>query len=295
MTRRLGRALRAGIAITVVLVATGLTGIVPASADLNGGTVGWQYSEAGNGFYQAPHTAPPDGGDPVRYREWGTIGTYTCTAPRAGCGATTSIYCGYGGLPPNGPPEYGYGEWTYARANAADEAKWNLVAIDCVATPEWVPIQDVGYDFQYAIERRLHPPVIELRPRPQTLVNLPTIVSTDYPTEKTFTITVPPSADRTIPLTGSINAHAEMTWTFEDGTTAAGAGRPYDGTDPTTHPDHYLTNTFQTAGHHTVTLTVTWTGTITVDTLAPEPFDPVTLTATAGVDVLESHPVLKAP
>ena len=40
-----------------------------------------------------------------------------------------------------------------------------------------------------------------------------------------------------------------------------------------------------------VTLTVTWTGTITVAGLAPETFDPVTFTADATVDVIDSHAV----
>lgn len=265
-----------------------------ARADANGG-VGWQYSEAGKGFYHAPHPGSPSGGNPISYREWGTVGTYSCTAPRAGCGAVLSIYCGYGGLPPDGPPEYGYGEWTYAPADAADEAKWNFVDIDCVPTPEFVPLVEVGYQFQYEIERLLPKPTIDLKPNPETLVNLPTVVSTDYPAEKTFDITVPPSAGRTLPLTGSINAHAAFTWTFEDGTTATGAGKPYDGTDPASNPGYYLTNTFRTAGHHTVTLSVTWTGTITVQTLAPQAFDPVTFTATAGVDVVENNPVNTAP
>lgn len=287
------------LAVVLVIAAVGLMTVSfhppAARADLNGDSVGWHYSEAGNGFYQAPHTSKPDSTEPITFLEWGTLGYYACEQPRAGCAAFTSINCGYSGLPPNGPPVYGYGEWRYTLATAADETNWDFVTIDCVPTPEWVPLAEVGYQFQFEIERLLPKPTIDLRPEPETLVNLPTIVSTDYPADKTFDITVPPSAGRTIPLHGSINAHADFTWTFEDGTTTSGAGHAYDGTDPTTNPDYYLTDTFRTAGHHTVTLTVTWTGTITVETLAPEAFDPVTFQATAGVDVVESHPVLTAP
>ncbi len=287
-----------GVTLAVTLVVACTTWLAmagPASADANSGTVGWKYSEAGHGFYQEPRTGHPIGSDPVRIREWGPIGEYVCPVNRPGCKGFVSIGCGYFGLPPDGPPTYGYADWQFARADAADETKWELVDTDCAPTPEFVPLAEIAYQFQYEIERRLPKPDVDLRPQPRTLVNLPTVVSTDYPSDKTFAITVPPSAGRTIPLTGTINAHADFTWTFEDGGTASGKGRPYDGTDPSAHPGYYLTNTFHTVGQHTVTLTVTWTGTITVAGLAPETFDPVTFTADATVDVIDSHAVNTAP
>lgn len=280
----------------LVVVAIGLTGVslhpTSARADAYSGSVGWQYSEGAQGFFQPPHTGKPVGSDPVFLREWSQNKFWACN-PLAHCNGQVSILCGTDF--PGEVPRFAYGVYKFAAADAADVTKWTWVAEDCAPTPEFVPLAQVGYQFQFEIERLLPKPTIDLKPNPETLVNLPTIVSTDYPTEKTFQITVPPSAGRTIPLTGTINAHAVMTWTFEDGTTAVGAGRPYDGTDPASNPGYYLTNTFRTAGHHTVTLTVTWTGTITVQTLAPVAFDPVTFTATAGVDVVESHPVLTAP
>lgn len=297
-TRRLNsNAASRRLMLILIVVAIGSTGVslhpTAARADANGGSVGWQYDETGKGFYQAPTTALGGDSDPVFFREWGTTTFWACNQIRD-CRGVISVTCPehWQG---SRAPTYAEGDWQYARADAADQTKWHLQGEDCLATPVWVPIEQVGYQFQYEIERLLPKPSIELKPNPETLVNLPTVVSTDYPTEKTFAITVPPSAGRTIPLTGTINAHAEMTWTFEDGTTATGAGKPYDGTDPATNPGYYLTNTFRTAGHHTVTLTVTWTGTITVDTLAPQAFDPVTFTATAGVDVVENHPVNTAP
>lgn len=292
-TTRLGPRL----AMVLVVLAIGLAGVswhpTTARADANGGSVGWRYDESGHGFYQAPTTGHGGGGDPVYFREWGSETFWACN-PIRDCVGVVSLSC-----PPHWQgsraPTYAEGDWEYARADAGDQTKWHLQGEDCLATPEWVPIEQVGYQFQYDIERLLPTPTIALKPAPETLVNLPTVVSTDYPTEKTFAITVPPSAGRTISLTGTINAHDEMTWSFEDGTTATGAGKPYDGTDPVTNPGYYLTNTFRTAGHHTVTLTVTWTGPITVETLAPQAFDPVTFTATAGVDVIEGHPVNTAP
>jgi hypothetical protein len=285
------------IALIFVLAAVGLMTVsmhpTTARADANGGSVGWQYSESGKGFYQPPHTGNPVGSDPVFLREWSSGLVWSCN-PLADCNGATKITCGTD-LPGMRAPYFATGAYEFARADAGDVTKWKRVDIDCLETPEFVPIEDIGYQFQYEIQRLLPQPTIDLKPNPETLVNLPTVISTDYPAEKTFQITVPPSAGRTIPLTGTINAHAAFTWTFEDGTTASGQGKPYDGTDPASNPGYYLTNTFFSAGHHTVTLTVTWTGTITVDTLAPEAFEPVTFTATAGVDVVESHPVNTAP
>jgi hypothetical protein len=267
----------------------------PAGADSNGGSVGWQYSEAGRGFYQAPQGGTSGPSDPVHRTEIYQP-EWRCSA--AECAPSGQyIWCNPDWTPEVRQPIYVRVDFVYAAADAGDRTKWQIVGgiPRCYPTPEFVPIEDVGYQFQYEIERRFRQPDIELRPNPETLVNLPTIVSTDYPSDKTFDITVPPSKGRTIPLTGTINAHADFTWSFEDGTTASGPGTPYDGTDPETNPDHYLTNTFRTAGHHTVSLTVTWTGSITVEGLPPEQFEPVTLTSTAGVDVVESHPVNTAP
>jgi hypothetical protein len=282
------------LVVTALAVSTLSLQTSAAHADSNGGgSVGWQYDETGKGFYQAPTTGHGGDSDPVFFREWGSTTDWNCN-PIRDCNGIGGLGCPehWGG---SRAPTYAEGDWEYARADAGDQTKWHLQGIDCLPTPVWVPIEQVGYQFEYDIQRLLPKPSIELRPEPETLVNLPTIVSTDYPTEKTFGITVPPSAGRPIALHGTINAHAELTWTFEDGTTASGPGNPYDGTDPEIDPGHYLTDTFRTAGHHTVTLTVTWTGTITVETLAPEAFDPVTFQATAGVDVIESHPVLTAP
>jgi len=138
LTPRRGRQLVLGWVIAAVLLSGVGVYPRPAHADANGGDIGWQHSESGNGPYHSPANRA-GGGDPVFYREWGTIGYYECGPPRKGCGAFSSVSCGYNGLPPGAPPEYGYGDYTSARADANNQANGTIIGIPARRLPATPP------------------------------------------------------------------------------------------------------------------------------------------------------------
>jgi hypothetical protein len=67
-----------------------------------------------------------------------------------------------------------------------------------------------------------------------------------------------------LPVPGRLLAIPSFTWIFDDGTTLAGPGRPFDGTDPRESPEHYLSHIYRAPeANASVTLTVTWRATFT--------------------------------
>ncbi|WP_157180973.1 hypothetical protein [Actinopolymorpha alba] len=267
-----------------------------ARAEVPRGSVGWQYSESGRGYYQPPQGEPAPSQPPgpndwveqvlINQPEW------DCQGAGIGNCDPLSIWCNPDLTPDVRQPIYVRSVLRYQWKDRDDRAKWQGTA-DCYPTPEWVPIEQISYDFKYEIQRELPAPTIELRPNPKTFVNLPTIVSAPDPGPQDFEIVVPPSQGRTFPLRGQIHAEPDYTWTFEGGKTVKGPGRPFDGTLPEDRPGYYVTNTFSTTGQKNVHLRVRWTGTVTVDTLPPEPILPVEFEANTTIDVVEAKSVLE--
>ena len=94
-------------------------------------------------------------------------------------------------------------------------------------------MQEISWEVNYQVFQELNAPGITISPNARTLVNLPTIVWTDYPAgigppatvvaNDPPTITVPIHIDRPNGgLDGEIRASGELRWTFEDGGTASG-------------------------------------------------------------------------
>lgn len=63
----------------------------------------------------------------------------------------------------------------------------------------------------------------------------------------------------TTPVPFTVMAKADYAWSFGDGTTQTGVGRPYDGTDPLSAPGYYVSHAYDTPGTYVVTVTQTWT------------------------------------
>jgi len=78
---------------------------------------------------------------------------------------------------------------------------------------------------------------------------------------------------------------------------ATTSGQPYDNTDPDTHPEHYLLHIWHTRGAKTVTLTVTWTATLTRhDTGTTVTLPGATVkTASSTIQVREGRAELTSP
>jgi hypothetical protein len=298
-------------------------GITPAYADGpqggGGPGIGWQYSESANGYYRPPQSTGGGGGGgggpATVMTEWGSTpgGDLDCPGadPAYACegdpGAyITGISCG-AATGPRGLPSY---PWIrYERTITGGEpGLWIGREADCDEPDEdnFIPMQEISWEVNYQVFQELNAPGITISPNARTLVNLPTIVWTDYPAgigppatvvaNDPPTITVPIHIDRPNGgLDGEIRASGELLWTFEDGGEASGRGTPFvHGRLPENNPGYYVTNVFERAGTKTVTLNVRWTGTVTVPPLAPEDIIPVELPPVSeDVEVLESSPVLK--
>ena len=155
-----------------------------------------------------------------------------------------------------------------------------------------IPLADVITAVHEDIRKHFKPAVPVIQPAQNTLVNFPNIISTTDAGPQSFPITQP--------LPGTVNIHPTYTWTYTgpDGAqgNATGVGTPYDGTSPRTGPpDYYLTATFRHSGTGTITLTVTWEGTVTVGTNAPVDLDALVFDQTADLLIEQRRAVLLDP
>ena len=308
-----------------VLMLSGLlifspAGVTPAEAGPQDG-IGWQYSESANGFYRQPTgDAPGGGGDggPATVRvEWGSTpgGELQCPEanPAYACegdpGAfITGILCG-AETGPRGLPSFPWIRYERDIGAGGEPGLWIGREADCDEPNEddFVPMQEISYEVNYRVFQPLGEPELALNPNPKGLVNLPVIVSTDYPeglgppaellSLDPVRVRIPIHIDRPGGgLDGEILAGANFTWTFQGGGVVSGPdqrGKPYTrAVDPTRDGGYYVTNTFGTTGTKNVHLNVEWTGTVTVDLLEPEQIDPVDIDADATVNVVQSDPVL---
>ena len=318
--RRLALVVLTSSLLSAVLV-VGSAGKSQAFADGpqgGGGTgIGWQYSESANGYYRPPQSS---GG---RRRRWRSrdgddrLGDGARRRPDVSGRRPGVRLRGYRdrwhvlrirGHGPRGLPRYPWIRYERTIGAGGNPAGGAVSTLTCdePGQDDFIPMQEISWEVNYQVFQELNAPGITISPNARTLVNLPTIVWTDYPAgigppatvvaNDPPTITVPIHIDRPNGgLDGEIRASGELRWTFEDGGTASGRGTPFvEGRLPEDNPGYYVTNTFSRAGSKTVTLNVRWTGTVTVPPLAPENIIPVDLPPVSeDVAVLESKPVLK--
>jgi hypothetical protein len=166
-------------------------------------------------------------------------------------------------------------------------ARWTNGGRHCQAATDPIPLEAVDAAAAEHLRKLVDPAVPIVQPGAVTLVNFPTIVSTRDPGPVAFGID--------LPLPGAVAVSPAFIWTFTDPdgstSTAAGTGTAFDGTPPST-PGHYLTKVFATPGTATVSVTETWTGTVTVDGVGPVALDPLPLTRAVALAVHENRPVL---
>jgi len=99
-------------------------------------------------------------------------------------------------------------------------------------------------------------PELSLQPDP-AVTQLPTILSASEQAPYDAAVSL-----LGVPLT----LHLTPTWQWDTGDATFSTdwpGRRYDGTSPRDQPDHYIAHTWTTRGERTVTVTVTWTATVT--------------------------------
>jgi len=104
------------------------------------------------------------------------------------------------------------------------------------------------------------PPALTVQPDNPAVTQLPAILSATDQTATDVGLTL-----LGVPLTLHLTPH--WTWDIGDATDSTFStdwpGRRYDGASPRTQPDHYIAHTWTTRGERTVTVTVTWTATVT--------------------------------
>jgi len=104
------------------------------------------------------------------------------------------------------------------------------------------------------------PPTLTINPSAPAIVQLPTILSTQHQAAYDQQ-----QIELGVHETVRITPHWQ--WHLDDPSDpildATTSGQSYDHTDPDTHPEHYLLHIWHTRGAKTVTLTVTWTATLT--------------------------------
>lgn len=285
--------------------------------------IGWQYSEEGSAYYRQPQggeSSPGEGGIATSWLLIGERGeTLQCEDPAdpeaRDCApedgeSSISRWCSETDTD-TGKPRYPAYQYTRDIRPNGEPEPWVLdepAGFEWCIVPDeddWVPIEEITEDIEYEVFQPLGDPAIQINPGDEAVVNLPTVVSTDYPGDfpgpgeivsmDPLVVRIPVDIEKPGEnLTGEILAEGEFTWTFEDGGTATGRGKPYDpAIDPRDDGGYYVSNVFYEPGQRTVALDVRFTGEVTVEGLDPEPIEPVDdIGTTAEVNVVELNNVL---
>lgn len=327
------------LALAAPLLVLAPSALEPAYAYPPSG-IGWNYHEESRSYYQNPASeeVPGPSQRPTRYVDWGEgdMAHYECPATPydgspfdcSGENDPTGDFCnslpGENGRPVaprviferefDNPEQTGNPPW-----RPLPPADWDgeHFVESCHELPEdHVVTQEEIEEVNYEIFQDLTGLEIDVHPdeNNRTLVNLSTIVSTQYPENvnqipeveeldadrqpKPY-IRISGHVDGKIqPFEYTIEAEADINWTFESGDpgTAQGRGHPYNGTLPENAPaGYYVTTQFRSAGTRTITLGAVWTGTVTVDApgqgpeeMAPVEIDPVS----RSVNVTEAQSVI---
>jgi hypothetical protein len=260
---------------------------------------------------------------PTRYVDWGKgdMDSYACpTEPIdgsqfecAGENNPTGDFCnslpGENGRPVaprvvfervfNNPQQNGNPPW-----RPLPPADWDAehYVQSCHELPEeYVVTQEEVQEVNYELFQGLDGLDPQLDPSDRTLVNLRTIAYTEYPENVEGDLIeqvdvfepdlwrphikirdeVP---GKVAPFEFTIDAYADIHWTFEGAnpSTAQGRGNPYDGSTlpEDAGPEKYVTVQFTTDGPHEISVGATWTGMVTVNSpggQGPEPMDPVVI------------------
>jgi hypothetical protein len=177
---------------------------------------------------------------------------------------------------------------------------WTVQGTRCLAATSRIPIADLAAGVREQLDARLVAPRFAVQPADRAVVNLPVIVHVTSEGRR-----IPQSEcahpegvcfDVTVPVPGRLEAYPTYNWLFDTaGAAGEGRGRPYDGTSPREHPDHYVAHTYsQPTADQQVRLTVAWKATFTVAGLPPLQLEDLPKTARQGLSVVEARSQLVA-
>ena len=281
------RATVAFSAATVALAALVGSSAVVHAADSRWGTggnaitrdngIGWYYSATQRAFFRTPASFHP--GSDAPDLEWSYVPTCDGNTPGGNgdvCGAALCTAAG---------DEPGVTFWVFSRPVDPPDSPWTNTGTQCIPGEQRVDLADVEAQIRRIIEdrfREIAEPSVEVAPPNAGLVNVPVLAWTSDPGDVTLQIEQP--------LPGEVRASPSYQWQWSNGVTSTGPGRAYtSGLSPTRTPDHYVHAVFDQRGDASVTLTVTWTGDVTVPGLPPIDIEPLIYTAPAGFTILEAR------
>lgn len=324
---RVARILVAAVAALSVVALSQVGLAEPAKAAPTGPGISWQYSSEANAYWRAPEDTPAPGNDGplLAWTQYSGQKDLTCPAgdPAYACDGDPAeivgIYCS--DLPgPTGLPEFAWIRWERTPEPDGTMGPWIGKDADCdePGPDDVITMDEIHTEVLKAnIFHELPEPVPAIKPAPKGLVNLPVIVSTDYPNPDDPIIAgnvvqrdpvivelqVVVTGGRE-PFYGTIRAWLDdYVWTFKDGggttvktISGRGPGNPYTSSvDPRTNPGYYISHTFREASTgNQVLLNASWVGEIQVEGIGvDEPMTPVPINgASAEFSVVESEPVL---
>jgi hypothetical protein len=239
--------------------------------------VGWYYSAAQRAFFKTPTSFQPLSDAPEL--QWSYVPTCDGNTPGGNADACTAALC----TAPGGEP--GVTFWVFSRPVDPPDVAWTITGTQCIPGEQRVDLADVEARVRQIIEdkfREIAEPRVTVAPEAGGLVNLPVLAWTSDPGEVTLDIEQP--------VPGQIRATPDFEWLWSNGTTSVGPGQPYSpGISPTATPDRYVHAVFRQRGDASVTLTVTWTGDVTVPGLPPVNIEPLVYTSPVSFSVREAR------
>jgi len=240
--------------------------------------VGWYYSATKQAFFKTP-TSFAQATTTGPELQWSYVPTCDGNTPGGSGDACLAALC----TAPGGEP--GVNFWVFSRPTSPPGEDWELAGSQCIPGEQRVDLADVEAEVRGIIEdkyREIAEPQLRLAPEGGGLVNLPVLAWTNDPGDVTLQIEQP--------LPGRIRATPAYTWRWSNGTASAGPGQPYTpALSPSATPDHYVHSVFASRGEGSVTLTVAWTGDVTVPGLPAVDIAPLVYTSTASFPVREAR------
>lgn len=239
--------------------------------------IGWYYSAEKRAFFKTPSSFSPASDAPQL--EWSYVPTCDGNTPGGNTDACSAALC----TAPGGEP--GVTFWVFSRSVDDPSAGWSLTGDQCIPGEQRVDLADVEAEIRRVIEdkfREIARPAVHLAPATGGLVHLPVLAWTDDPGDVTLSIEQP--------LPGQVRATPAYRWDWSNGAVSSGPGIPYSAdVSPTDTPDHYVHAVFTDRGGGSVSLTVTWTGAVTVPGLPPVDIAPLVYSSPATFEVREAR------
>lgn len=252
--------------------------------------VGYRWVESEQAYYKAPRGGYEDGvsADGAAVQRWQLKYVATCEANTGD--PTIDVLCSQSMCQDVAGP--GVRMWVYRKPEGAPDSDY-VQAADaiCMGASSVVTLDQIQAAVQAQIEQfyeRLGKPRITLEPQGSALVNLPVIASAPVYERQEFEIDNP--------LPGRVSAEPSYAWTWSNGETGAGPGRPYSpAVSPLDDPAYYpVSAVYGSGGTGRVSLDLEWAATVHVADNPPQTLDPVAFSTTEGFTIRQARTELVA-